>query len=96
MYMEDLDLCFRFAQAGWVTWYEPSVTVTAREGRPQAVAHRSPRLTVAFHTGMARFYRTHVAPRRNPLVNAAVYGGIATKLALALVRNSAARAITRT
>ena len=27
MYMEDLDLCYRFAQAGWVTWYEPSATV---------------------------------------------------------------------
>ena len=27
MYMEDLDLCYRFAQAGWVTWYEPTVTV---------------------------------------------------------------------
>ena len=23
MYMEDLDLCYRFDQAGWVTWYEP-------------------------------------------------------------------------
>ena len=27
MYMEDLDLCYRFAEAGWVTWYEPSATV---------------------------------------------------------------------
>ena len=25
MYMEDLDLCFRFHEAGWITWYEPSV-----------------------------------------------------------------------
>ena len=25
MYMEDLDLCYRVAQAGWVTWYEPAV-----------------------------------------------------------------------
>ncbi len=32
MYMEDLDLCYRFAQAGWVTWYEPSVTRRARQG----------------------------------------------------------------
>ncbi len=95
MYMEDLDLCFRFAQAGWVTWYEPSVTAlhvkAAASGR-----HRSPRLTLAFHSGMARFYRTHLAPRRSPLVNALVYGGIATKLAWALVRNTAARAIART
>jgi GT2 family glycosyltransferase len=94
MYMEDLDLCFRFAQAGWVTWYEPSVTAlhvkAAASGR-----YRSPRLTVAFHTGMARYYRTHVAPERNPLVNGLVYGGIATKLALSLVRNTAARAVAR-
>ena len=27
MYMEDLDLCYRFAEEGWVTWYEPSATV---------------------------------------------------------------------
>ena len=95
MYMEDLDLCFRFAQAGWVTWYEPGVSAlhvkAAASGR-----HRSPQLTVAFHSGMARYYRTHVAPRRNPFVNAVVYGGIATKLALSLVRNTAARAIART
>ena len=25
MYMEDLDLCYRFAEARWTTWYEPSV-----------------------------------------------------------------------
>ena len=41
MYMEDLDLCYRFAQAGWVTWYEPSVTVVhvkAGIERPGALA----------------------------------------------------------
>jgi GT2 family glycosyltransferase len=27
MYMEDLDLCYRFAQARWTTWYEPTVSV---------------------------------------------------------------------
>ena len=27
MYMEDLDLCYRFKQAGWTIWYEPSATV---------------------------------------------------------------------
>jgi N-acetylglucosaminyl-diphospho-decaprenol L-rhamnosyltransferase len=26
MYMEDLDLCYRFKLAGWTTWYEPSVS----------------------------------------------------------------------
>ena len=78
-----------------MTWYEPSVSalhVKAAASGP----HRSPRLTVAFHSGMARFYRTHLAPRRNPVVNAAVYAGIGAKLALSLVRNTAARAIERT
>jgi hypothetical protein len=94
MYMEDLDLCFRFAEAGWVTWYEPSVSALHVKGAASG-RHRSPRLTLAFHAGMARYYRSHVAPLRSPLVNAAVYGGIATKLALSLVRNTAARAIVR-
>ena len=34
MYMEDLDLCYRSAQAGWITWYEPSVEAsTSRRER---------------------------------------------------------------
>ncbi len=28
MYMEDLDLCYRAKRGGWVTWYEPQVTIT--------------------------------------------------------------------
>ena len=24
MYMEDLDLCYRLREAGWITWYEPA------------------------------------------------------------------------
>ena len=48
MYMEDLDLCYRFAQAGWITWYEPSVTVIhIKAGSTGTV--RSPKLTFAFH-----------------------------------------------
>jgi N-acetylglucosaminyl-diphospho-decaprenol L-rhamnosyltransferase len=89
MYMEDLDLGYRFARAGWVTWYEPSVTVihvkAGTTGRDRGL-----RLNTAFHYGMYRFYRKHYAPHRGPLVNAAVYGGIAAKLVL-----SASRAATR-
>ena len=32
MYMEDLDLCYRSAQAGWVTWYDPVATVLHVKG----------------------------------------------------------------
>jgi N-acetylglucosaminyl-diphospho-decaprenol L-rhamnosyltransferase len=87
MYMEDLDLCYRFAAAGWTTWYEPAATALhVKAGTSGPV--RSPRITRAFHYGMYRFYRKHYAPRRNPLVNAAVYFGIGAKLALALAGNA--------
>lgn len=90
MYMEDLDLCYRFAQAGWVTWYEPSVAVThVKAGTSGAL--RRPRLNYHFHYGMLRFYRTHYAPQRNPLVNTAVYAGIAVKLAVSVVRTELRR-----
>jgi hypothetical protein len=44
---------------------------------------------------MYRFYRSHYAPRRNAAVNAAVYAGIAAKLAVALVRSTAMRLASR-
>ncbi|HET7647684.1 MAG TPA: glycosyltransferase family 2 protein [Gaiellaceae bacterium] len=79
MYMEDLDLCYRFAQAGWTTWYEPSVVVRhVKHGSAGAV--RSVRLELAFHRGMARFYRVHYAPGRPRVLNGLVYAGIRVKL----------------
>jgi len=94
MYMEDLDLSYRFAQASWVSWYEPGVRVihvkagtTGRE--------RGPRLDAAFHYGMYRFYRKHYAAERNPLVNATIYCGIAVKLALSLLGGGVRRLARR-
>ena len=91
MYMEDLDLCYRFAEAGWTTWYEPSVTVIHVKAGTSG-KRRSLRLNRAFHYGMFRFYRDHYAATRNPLTNAAVYAGIAGKLAISAVRSAAGRA----
>jgi N-acetylglucosaminyl-diphospho-decaprenol L-rhamnosyltransferase len=94
MYMEDLDLSYRFAEAGWTSWYEPAATVVhVKSGT--AGQNRSLRLNRAFHYGMYRFYRTHYAPKRNPLVNLAVYCGIAAKLAVAVVASGARRAAGR-
>lgn len=94
MYMEDLDLCYRFVQAGWTVWYEPGVTlVHAKAGSSGPV--RSPRLDYAFHYGMFRFYRKHYAHQRNPLLNGIVYCGIATKLGLSLARNRLRRSSGR-
>jgi N-acetylglucosaminyl-diphospho-decaprenol L-rhamnosyltransferase len=93
MYMEDLDLCYRFAQAGWVTWYEPTVTVVHTKAGTSGKL-RAPRLNYAFHYGMLRFYRKHYAPQRNPALNAAVYAGIVGKLSLSLVRTELRRRIS--
>ncbi len=90
MYMEDLDLCYRFAQAGWTTWYEPSVTVLHMKGASSG-PFRSIRLNYAFHYGMYRFYRKHYAGQRNLLVNLAVYGAIGGKLGLSIVRSAVLR-----
>ena len=95
MYMEDLDLCYRFAQAGWVTWYEPSVAVVHVKHGSSGRA-RTPRLDYAFHYGMYRFYRKHYAPRRSIVVNVAIYGGIALKLVASVVRNGLRHPIATT
>ena len=94
MYMEDLDLCYRFAEAGWTTWFEPSVTVIHVKAGTSG-KHRSVRLNYAFHYGMFRFYRDHYAADRNPFLNGLVYVGIAARFALAATRDSFARLSSR-
>jgi N-acetylglucosaminyl-diphospho-decaprenol L-rhamnosyltransferase len=93
MYMEDLDVCYRFKQRGWIAWYEPSATVIHVKAGTSG-QHRSWRLNRAFHYGMFRFYRDHYARTRNPFVNGAVYTGIAAKLAVSAARSAFARAMS--
>lgn len=94
MYMEDLDICYRFRSAGWTTWYEPSVTVAhVKHGTSGEI--RSARLNYAFHYGMIRFYRKHYAPGRPSVANGIVYGGIATKLLVSTVRCGVLRLLSR-
>ncbi len=83
LYMEDLDWCHRFWDAGWRVFYEPAGTALHVKGGSSG-ARRAPRQEVAFHRGMARFYRRFDAPGHNPLLNAAVYAGIGAKLATSL------------
>jgi N-acetylglucosaminyl-diphospho-decaprenol L-rhamnosyltransferase len=90
MYMEDLDLCYRFAEAGWITWYEPSVTVIHAKAGTSG-KHRATRLNYAFHYGMLRFYRAHYAPRHSPLYNLTIYIGIAVKFCLSAAASALAR-----
>ncbi len=83
LYMEDLDWCHRFWDAGWKVFYEPAGVALHVKGGSSA-GRRAPRQEIAFHRGMARFYRRFDAPERNPLLNAAVYAGIGAKLATSL------------
>jgi GT2 family glycosyltransferase len=83
LYMEDLDWCHRFWDAGWKVFYEPAgVALHVKGGSSDG--RRALRQEVAFHRGMGRFYRRFDAPEHNPLLNAAVYAGIAAKLATSL------------
>lgn len=94
MYMEDLDLCYRFKEAGWQTWYEPAATVMHVKGGSSGPI-RSPRLNYAFHYGMYRFYRKHYARQRSRATNVVVYAGIFAKLAFQLVHAELRRLLLR-
>jgi N-acetylglucosaminyl-diphospho-decaprenol L-rhamnosyltransferase len=83
LYMEDLDWCRRFWEAGWKVLYEPAGTALHLKGGSSG-GRRAPRQEVAFHRGMGRFYRRFDAAEHNPLVNAAVYAGIGAKLGISL------------
>lgn len=83
LYMEDLDWCRRFWEAGWKVFYEPAGVALHVKGGSSG-ARRAPRQEIAFHRGMGRFYRRFEAPQRNPLLNVAVYAGIGAKLAASL------------
>jgi GT2 family glycosyltransferase len=94
MYMEDLDLCYRAARAGWTTWYEPSVSAIHIKAGTSG-HHRRLRVNYAFHYGMYRYYRTHLAAQRSALFNAVVYGGIGVKFLVSATASAAARARQR-
>src|SRR5215203_5451645 len=90
LYMEDLDWCHRFWDAGWKVFYEPAGVALHIKGG-SSPARRAPRQEVAFHRGMGRFYRRFDASQHNPLLNAAVYAGIGAKLATSLAITAAKR-----
>jgi N-acetylglucosaminyl-diphospho-decaprenol L-rhamnosyltransferase len=94
MYMEDLDLCYRAARAGWITWYEPSVEAVHMKAGSSG-HHRRLRLNYAFHYGMYRYYRAHLASERGPLFNALVYVGIGLKFLVSATASALARARQR-
>ena len=64
MYMEDLDLCYRLREAGWVTWYEPSATavhIKAGTSGPLRVPASTAPSTTGCIASTASTTRTHGA-----------------------------------
>ena len=94
LYMEDLDWCYRFWEAGWPVVYWPGVEVihvkggSTKDGRPW-------RSNYAFHRGMWLFYRKHYAEKRSLVVTGAVWLGIWTKLGLSAAHGFASRRLGR-
>lgn len=93
MHQEDMDLMYRLRQAGWLTWYEPSVQALHLKHATHGEV-RSPRIIYAFYYGMYRFYSKHYAPQRNPVANAIVYAGIAAMGGLKMAQSVVRRAIS--
>jgi GT2 family glycosyltransferase len=92
MYMEDLDWCYRFHEAGWPVLYWPEVEVVHEKavssGRP-----RRWRTNYAFHRGMWLFYRTHYAPTRPRAVTSLVWVGVWSKLGVSACSSAITRSL---
>ena len=62
LYMDDLDWCYRFKQAGWRVVYDGRVSsLHVKGGTTKEKSHRGLRHNVAFHRSMGRFYRKFYA-----------------------------------
>ncbi len=85
MYGEDIDLCYRIHQLGYQVVYYGKTTITHLKG--QSGLHKSSKKVIChFYDSMKRFYHKHYQKKYNPLVTAAVYGGIQLKYWLTLAR----------
>ena len=87
MYMEDVDLCWRLAKAGWSVAYEPAAEVTHVQG---VSADRTPyRMLLAHHVSMWRYARrTETGTRRWLLPFVLV--GLAVRFGLTVARRGLA------
>ena len=99
LYMEDLDWCYRFKQAGWAVFYDGRVSAVHVKGgthvhQVNGSRHRGLRQNTAFHRSMGRFYRKFYSGT-HPLADAAIYLAIGVKLAIAVARSTLARRTAR-
>jgi N-acetylglucosaminyl-diphospho-decaprenol L-rhamnosyltransferase len=87
MYMEDVDLCWRLAKAGWSVAYEPAAEVVHAQG---VSADRTPyRMLFAHHVSMWRFARRTESGNRRWLLPL-VMAGLAVRFGLTVARRALA------
>jgi GT2 family glycosyltransferase len=92
LYMEDLDWCYRFHEAGWPVLYWPGVEVLHEKGGSAGHPRRW-RTNYAFHRGMWLFYRTHYAPNRPRAVTSVVWLGVWSKLGVSAAGSVVTRSL---
>ncbi len=87
MYMEDVDLCWRLAKAGWSVAYEPAAEVVHAQG---VSADRTPyRMLFAHHVSMWRFARRTENGNRRWLLPL-VMAGLTVRFGLTVARRALA------
>lgn len=89
MYMEDLDWCYRFGEAGWAIHYVPEATVVHLKGRSSR--KKATEMIHAFFTSMEQFCTKIYRPRYDPLTFAATLAGIRVWKWVTLMRNGTRR-----
>lgn len=97
LYWEDADICRRIRDAGWSTFYFPTVGVTHLTGRSSRLART--RSLVAFHRSAYRYYMKHGGRRARfaaPIVALALCARLVLKLTAAYIDLGAHRARVRT
>jgi N-acetylglucosaminyl-diphospho-decaprenol L-rhamnosyltransferase len=80
LYWEDADLCRRLKQAGWLTYYNPNVSVTHLTG--QSSRHAREASLVAFHESAYRYYCKYGIRWLTPLAFVALQARLRVKLAM--------------
>jgi GT2 family glycosyltransferase len=89
MFNEDVDLCRRVTNAGYRVVYKPDVSLFHKIGVSTST---SPRLVIARHRSMWRYYRKHL--RGGPVRDAATAAGIAARCGLLLGTNAVRSAVS--
>ena len=71
MYAEDVDWCYRFAQAGWEVWYLPQVTIVHYGG--QSSRQWQGRMEAELYRSRVYFFRKHYGSIRYQLLEMLIY-----------------------